>query len=187
MKRLVLLITLLFSSSCARQADIPHEIRLGSHGQDQVISQIRIKRWGEVSFSGMLALQKKGDRLAFVVLDPTGVTLLGREIPIVGQQDYIVSTGALKDTAIADYLTTAFTRMFILEPDEKSCSGQMIRRFCWDLKGDKEQTTMKKMKVGPFTSWVMEQRPGNSDSSTIAVYTQPWIGLRIELEGLDDK
>lgn len=186
MRRIVLLfILLIFCSSCARQNVTSHKMQMDFHGFDDVIKKIRIERWGELRFTGLLVLKEQETGAVFVVLDPTGITLLGGGIQVSGRQDSTPLKGPLKDTGIGEFLATALTRIFLLEPVEKPCSKRLLTRFCLDPE-DSGKRTGKYMKIGPFTHWQVEQLPAKSDDQMV-VYTQPWFGMRIVLEEVGNK
>jgi hypothetical protein len=174
---IVALLVLFFVCGCARVQTVS-DMRQASSGVDMpLLAGIRIERWGEQRFSGILVVSNKDRGLLFALLDGTGVTLLEGEVPFGAGEKTQVS-GVLRDLDLADYLATAFSRIFLLDPEEKPCSKGFWQSLCLDYEGGKR--VRKTRKIGPFTAWSAQY--ADTGGKTKIIYKEPWVGVQITIK-----
>ena len=145
---------------------------------------LRIDRWSERRFSGLLALQRQTGGLYYALLDASGVTLLEAEISCDGKRKLLKGQAQIKKTGLPDYLGTAIYRVFGLDPEEYPCSYNGVLRFCLDSLPAGGWT--KSAELWPFIIWTATRKgKGDREKRTI-VYEQPWGGVKITLEQVTD-
>lgn len=142
---------------------------------------IRIERWGEVRFSGLLALRQEGQGLYYALLDATGVKLLEVAVAGNGGHRVIHAKGALQDSGLDGFLAEVLTRTYLQEPATLPCTGTWLHQLCReeDVAGNGWR---KYGQVGPLQIWQVGTDPEQSPGSAAVIYRQPWLGVRIFLE-----
>jgi hypothetical protein len=145
---------------------------------------IRVERWDTVRFSGLLGLRETAEGLYYVLLDATGVKLLEVEVAGDGSHKLLRVSGPLKKTDFAPFLSEALVRIYLQEPDEKSCVVSWLYQVCREEGEDKGWD--KYGQAGPFKVWQVSASRASRDSSgadgEAVVYRQPWLGIGIFLE-----
>lgn len=169
-----LLVVLL--TSCGRQDIYSQGMRPDAFDSKALLADIRIERWGEHRFSGLLAMREKEGEYFFTLLDATGVTLLRGELSASADEVERELKGPMRQSGVGDYLATAFTRIFLLEPIRVPCSRELLSSFCLGADQATKNGTIKYEKFGPFTRWRVTRR-----SSGVLEYSQPWLGVRIRV------
>ena len=144
---------------------------------------IRIHRWEGLRFSGLLALQIKADGVSYALLDPSGITLLEAEIGADGEHKLLQAKGEMQTSALPEYLSTSFYRIFGVDPEEYPCSRDGLITFC--LKTSKETGWVKEVLAGPFTVWQAKGGMAGDTGEPELVYEQPWGGVHITLKKLN--
>lgn len=150
----------------------------GSQSTAQLLN-IRIERWGEMRFSGLLALRKQGPGLYYALLDATGVKLL--EVSVAGDGEYqlLHAKGALKESGLDGFLAEVLARIYLREPATLPCVGSWLYEFC--RRDDPDGKGWQKFgQAGPLQIWQVKTAvdPGNE----AMIYRQPWLGIRLYLE-----
>lgn len=135
---------------------------------------LRIERWGEIRFSGLLALQQGGGEVHYALLDASGVKLLQARVDAAGESQALHAKGALKDSSLAPFLGEALARIFLQEPKEGPCAGWWWHRLC------RQDEAMKSGYFGPLLLWRAEV-PGASVGMETISYHQPWLGVGLVL------
>jgi hypothetical protein len=150
----------------------------GGEGEAQLLN-IRIERWGEVRFSGLLALRQAGEGMYYVLLDATGVKLLEVAVAGDGKHRVLHAKGALQDSGLDEYLAVVLARIYLNEPAALPCTGTWMYRIC-------EEETSKGVEkyclVGPLSIWEIVTERAKDRPYGIVTYRQPWIGVVIHLE-----
>ena len=174
---LALFLTLAIVAGCG----VPPQSRLGAEEGEKAgekrLMALRIERWGETRFSGLLALQVGDDRLRYALLDASGVKLLEARSDSSGESQVLHAKGVIRDSGLADFLGQALVRVFFMEPVTSPCSGGWWNRLC------RENRTAKGQHIGPLPWWRIEVSTNSAGEETI-VYLQPWIGVRLSLRAL---
>lgn len=135
---------------------------------------LRIERWGEIRFSGLLALQQGGGEVHYALLDASGVKLLQARVDASGESQVLHAKGALQESSLTPFLGEALARIFLQEPTEVPCSGQWWRRLC------RQDEVIKSGHLGPLLLWRAEV-PGVLVGSETISYRQPWLGVGLVL------
>ncbi len=180
MQRLIFLLFCFLPVSCSLPVEKHINLSPGPEVTESTLMNIRVERWGRVKFSGLLGLGKRDAGLQYVLLDATGVKLLAGTIKYNGAAP--LPGGVLQGTMTANFLHTAFTRVFIIEPAQKPCSGSWFLRLCSRRKngGDGE----KSLRSAFMTLWRVDMPQGTEDGDITMIYSQPWLGIRIVLTGI---
>lgn len=135
---------------------------------------LRIERWGDIRFSGLLALQQGGGEVHYALLDASGVKLLQARVSGAGESQVLHAKGALKDSSLAPFLGEALARIFLQEPKEAPCAGRWWHRLC------RQDEAMKSGYFGPVLLWRAEV-PGVLVGTETISYRQPWLGVGLVL------
>ena len=143
---------------------------------------IRIQRWEKLKFSGLLALQRKGDKLFYAVLDSSGITLMEAEIGAGGEHNLLDAKKEMKASELPQYLSTALYRTFGLDPEDYPCSGDGLVTLCLKKKDGRWR---KEATAGPFTLWMAEGVDPEGDEVVETIYQQPWSGVQISFKRLN--
>lgn len=182
MKKLIgLFFCCILFSSCSLPSGVYNNRDIFEEGKNTArLFNIRIMRWGDLRFSGLLALQYRQNGLYYIVLDATGVKLIEAEVASAGDHMLIRAVGPLKTSQLPNYLSTSLKRIYLLEPLQRPCSQEFLRSFCREPLP--EHGWRKYMKSGPFTAWEVRKGGVRGEKKDSFVYSQPWIGMRIVLE-----
>lgn len=152
-------------------------------GEPYRLYNLRIDRWGERRFSGLLALQRKTGGLCYALLDASGITLLEAEIASGGEQEILQGKTQITETKLPVYLGTALYRVFGLDPEEYPCSFNGVLRFCLD--SSPSGGWSKRAEMLPFTVWSAHGGGDGDRENGAIVYEQPWGGVKITLEQVE--
>lgn len=148
-------------------------------GESQLMN-IRIMRWGVTRFSGLIALQERGNAIYYVLLDATGVKLVEALVRKDGNHELIHAHGALKDTHLPKFLSESLQKIYLLEPDTLPCSRTLLLWFC--KKKSENNQWHKYVQAGPFSLWSVDFSAEKHDTKWPASsFSQPWIGVNIIL------
>lgn len=188
--RFFFLLSILFLSGCA----VSHHSPLWTIPQEKLIydtlQQIKIERWGEEQFHGIIALKATQGGLHYALLDGTGVKLLQGWSDAQGEHDAVLPTGPLVSRGLAPFISEALARMLLLDPGEYPCSRIGFSSLCLE-----SLETGAIVKTGYFTGvkiWQVEAQLNsalNNSTSTDSYieYNQPWLGVTIVLQNLAKK
>lgn len=181
MRKLIgLLVCCLSISSCSLSTNA-YQKRDLSEGRDEArLFTVSIIQWGDLQFSGLLALQHRQDGLYYVVIDATGIKLIEAVVSLSGDHRLIHAVGSLKTSQLPNYLSTSLRRIYLLEPLQSPCSQELLLSFCRERL--KEHGWRKYVESGPFTVWEVCKSGMRSENEDSVVYSQPWLGVRIILE-----
>ena len=188
--RLFLLLFCVFLSGCT----VSHHPPLWAVPHEKLIydklQQIKIERWGEEQFHGIIALKAAEGGLHYALLDGTGVKLLQGWSDARGEHDAVLPTGPLVSRGLAQFVSEALARMFLLEPGIYPCSRVGFSSLCL-----KTLETGAIVKAGYFTGvkiWQVEAQlndPLHNSTATESYieYNQPWLGVTIVLQNMTKK
>lgn len=135
---------------------------------------LRIERWGDIRFSGLLALQQGGGEVHYALLDVSGVKLLQARVDVAGESQVLHAKGVLRDSSLVPFLGEALARIFLQEPKEAPCAGQWWHRLC------RQDEVVKSVHFGPLLLWQAEVPSVLVGTETIN-YRQPWLGVGLVL------
>ena len=173
-----------YISGCTLSNYSPVLISVAEETDYPKMQHIRIERWGEVKFNGILAIRGTKEGVHYALIDGTGVKLLQAWADARGDHKAIEPIGPLAQKGIAPFISEAIARIYLVEPSESPCSGQGFFSVCVIDEGN----SLRK-KTGTFagiTYWVVENelKPTHSNGSSADKYTQysqPWLGVEIFL------
>lgn len=156
----------------------------------QKLQHIQIKRWGEVKFDGILALQATTAGLHYALIDATGIKLLQAWSDVRGDHDAIKPTGPLAGKGIAPFLSEALARLYYITLQKLPCSRTGFLSVC--IANDDNGKTIKTGSFAGITYWTVEGGINliqkKSDQAAVNTrYSQPWIGVEIILQDLSGK
>ena len=143
---------------------------------------IRIERWGEVRFSGLLALRPDGSGLYYALLDATGVKLLEAVTADDSGYRLIHGKGALRESGLGEFLAEVLTRIYLQEPAVPPCAGSWLYRVCRDQGAD--GAWQKYGQTGFLEIWRVQPAADQDPSAEALIYRQPWLGIRIILQSM---
>jgi len=167
-------------TSCSLSTSVYQGINLLDGEGASTLYNIRIVRWGDLQFSGLLVLQYRQDGLYYVVLDATGVKLIEAEVTLSDDHRLIRALGPLKKSQLPRYLSISLKRIYLLEPLQSPCSHEFMLSFCRERL--QERGWRKYVESGPFTVWEVSKNGMDGDKEDLIVYSQPWLGMKVVLE-----
>lgn len=179
----VLIFCIILLCSCGVPGNVSRKASISPATSNAVLANIRIERWGEMQFSGILALKERQQEMTYVLLDATGVKLLEGEVDAAADQDMLDAKGPLRESHLPRFLSTSLARMFLLEPEKTPCSWYMIFRFCREMADATVSTTS--FRAGPLLVWEVDETRKDEVDWNSVVYSQPWLGVRITLEKIN--
>ncbi len=141
---------------------------------------IHIERWGEVLFSGLLALRQDGQGFYYALLDATGIKLLEVAVAANGDSRLLHAKGPLQESGLGDFLAEVLNRTYLQEPAILPCSGTWLYQVC--LEEDEGKAWKKYGQSGPITLWRVTAQPGTDPKGSALIYSQVWLGVRIFLK-----
>lgn len=155
----------------------------------QKLQHIRIERWGEVKFNGILALRATDKGLHYALIDATGIKLLQAWSDAKGDHNTITPTGPLAEQGLAPFLSEAIARMYLINPLRLPCSHKGLLSVC--IKDDNGL----RIKTGNFAGiryWNVEGGLNTVQNNNAATridtrYSQPWLGVEIVLQEFSAK
>lgn len=140
---------------------VPKRVRYSSS-----LWSIEIDRYDSRVFSGLVVVRRSDFDLSFALLDSMGVTLLAVRNEFVVEelkpQRNRQVTGILKDSGMAELLSTTFERIFLLEPESTPCARNGLLSFC--KRNERAGFTSKEARLGPFLYWRSEAKNYSKDS-----------------------
>ncbi len=141
---------------------------------------LTLKRYGDVKYAGLLATLDSGGRFKYVLMDPTGITLLEAALP-EGGPGQGRSAGPLAGSGLHDFLTTALARIFFQTPQRLPCDRSGLLELCQYPEND---TGWRKIgRIWPFPLWSATANT-NGQQRLEYTYKQPWLGVQLLLEQL---
>jgi len=182
---LALALTLLVGGGCSTVGH-PRRISWPVAGEvtDGHLWTMELTAGGRERFTGLLATHLDGDGLHYVVLDPTGITLLRARLDHEGASHLEESLKPVRDTGLPKYLARAMERIFRAGPQDGECVRSGLIRFC-DSSPNPHQRR-REARAGPFLLWSVEYTLDASASTpaTGSVHYAPWGRPRLHLEPL---
>jgi hypothetical protein len=175
-QRLVLLVLLgvCILSGCAPPSSTLRSLPEHTEKVESRLFNLRIERWGDIRFSGLLALQQGNGEVHYALLDASGVKLLQARVDAAGESQVLHAKGALRDSGLDTFLGEALARIFLQEPKEAPCASKWWRRLC------RQDEAMKSGHFGPVLLWRAEV-PTALVGTEIISYRQPWLGVGLIL------
>lgn len=148
-------------------------------GESQLMN-IRIERWGTTRFSGLIAMQERGNAIYYVLLDATGVKLMEALVKEDGNHELVRAHGALKDTRLPEFLSESLQKIYLIEPDTLPCSRTLLLSLCKEKSEDNQWH--KYAQAGPFSLWLVDYYAENHSTKWPASsFSQPWTGVNVIL------
>lgn len=147
---------------------------------------IRIERWNTLRFAGLLGVRETAGGLDYVLLDATGVKLLEAQVAADGSFTLLQESGPLRKSGLPPFLAEALARIYLQAPDRSPCAGSWWYRLCRETGED--GSSVKTGQAGPFTLWRItggEKADSADGGSSPLVYHQPWLGVKVKLEGME--
>lgn len=141
---------------------------------------IRLSRWSEPRFSGLLALRPGQDGFSYALLDATGVTLLSARVSESGRHQLLKAYGPFEESSLPGLLSQALFRVLVAQPVELPCSRRFLLRFCYERHGG---AWRKKASLGLATMWQVEY---DRKEWQEARYASPWTGFGLALQTLPE-
>jgi hypothetical protein len=169
--------------SCGFSGNLSRNAGISAGDSDALLANIRIERWGEMQFSGILALEAREETMSYVLLDATGVKLLEDEVNAAADRNGQTARGPLSESRLARVLSISLSRMFLLKPAEEPCSRQMLLSLCRKMTDEMEWATS--YKAGPFLVWEVHEARRDAMDWNSVTYSQPWLGLRITVDKIN--
>jgi hypothetical protein len=155
----------------------------GPEKMDGQLLTLRLERWDDLQFSGLLGLRVEAAGLYYVLLDATGIKLLEAEVTVDGRSDAGRLSGPLKNSSLGPFLAEALARIYLQEPVQMPCAGSWQYRLCREESG--EQGLRKYGQAGMFRVWEVSARQTPGAGLDAVVYRQPWLGLKLMLDRPD--
>jgi len=156
--------------------------RLENDTSSARLMNIRIERWGEMRFSGLLALRRDGPGLYYALLDATGVKLLEAVTADDSGYRLIHGKGALRESGLGEFLAEVLTRIYLQEPAVQPCSGSWLYQVCRDEEA--AGAWQKYGQAGFFEVWRAKSAPDQQSATGAVIYRQPWLGIRLVLQSI---
>lgn len=187
--RLIALFFLVFLSGCTLSSNSLVLAPVPEITAYQKLQHIRIERWGEVKFNGILALRAADEGLHYALIDATGIKLLQAWSDAKGDHNAITPTGPLAAKGLAPFLSEAIARMYLINPLTLPCSSKGFLSVC--IKNDNGLKTKSGSFAG-ITYWNVEGGSNTVQNINTATridtrYNQPWLGVDIVLQDFSAK
>lgn len=156
----------------------------------QKLQLIRIERWGDVKFTGILALRATNAGLHYALIDATGIKLLQAWSDAKGDHNAIKPTGPLAGKGLAPFLSVAIARMYLVNPRKLPCSRTGFIAVC--ITDDDNGLRKKAGSFAGITYWNVDGGLNSVENNRRAAYTstrysQPWLGVKIVLQDFSGK
>jgi hypothetical protein len=177
-KALGIFLLSLVLTSCAVPLRVP-QVNLNREGEGKAILwNLRIERWGDLRFSGLLAVRQQGEELYYAMLDPTGIKLL--EVAIDSADDYKIlhAKGVLQDSSLGGFLAEVLVRIYRQQPANLPCAGFWLHRLCEE---ETDSLMRRYSEIGPLTIWSIAMQKEPEGRGKTITYRQPWLGVKIVL------
>lgn len=188
--RLPVLFFIVFLSGCTLSSNSLVLAPMPEEEAYQKLQHIRIERWGDVKFTGILALRATNAGLHYALIDATGIKLLQAWSDAKGDHNAIKPIGPLAQKGLAPFLSEAIARMYLVNLLHLPCSRTGFLAVCIT---DEDNGLWKK--TGSFagiTYWNVEGGLNSVENNSRAAYTgirysQPWLGVEIVLQDFSGK
>ncbi len=156
----------------------------------QKLQHIRIERWGDIKFNGILALRATDEGLHYALIDATGIKLLQAWSDAGGDHNAIKPTGPLAGKGLAPFLSEAIARIYLINPLQLPCSRTGFISVC--ITDDDNELKTKSGGFAGITYWDVKSGLNSVQDSSRAAridtrYSQPWLGVEIVLQDLSGK
>ena len=172
------LVMALLLGGCALPGHPPVEQTLPT-SQSPLLWKMRMYRWGDVVFSGLLVTRKEsGNAISYVLLDGTGIKLLHARVNAGGEQEILSVLPPLRKKRLPGFMASALDDIFLLEPDGVDCGRNWLLWLCRE-NGDEQ--VVKKAGAGPITFWSAHYIPKGDDPRHEISFAMPWVGVRMVL------
>lgn len=148
-----------------------------------LLTNMRIERWGDSKYSGLLAIKQNCHGMHFVLLDATGVKLLEGDVD--EQLSYTIqyARGNFSDSHLPKFLAVSVGRTFLQEPETLPCSGTGFSRLCKEQTGQLQW--QRKLTTGLVTRWHVLDNFDSEGRWQSAEYAQPWLGVLISFSRIE--
>ena len=177
MKRFVLLMMLVLLSGCAMPGH-PPVMSVKETAESPLLWKVRMYRWGDAVFSGLLVTRKEtGDAISYVLLDGTGIKLLQARVTADGEQVVTSVLPPLRNKRLPSFMASALSDIFLLEPDEDCDRNWLL----WLCREKNEEQVSKKAGAGPITFWSTHYIPEGENGGHEISFSMPWVGVRMVL------
>lgn len=172
MKKVLLLILLSCQLAGCTSVLYPYPQAAELFPDGQSLWQIRLGRGESQLFTGLLALDKKQDRLTAILLDSTGIKLLEESVRSSGEVEIITQLPAVRNKRLAPFLGKGLLRLFFNTPDSHNepCRRNGLFELCFGV-NDKGQL-IKSSNMGPFVLWSSDYFINNDGSTPILTETR---------------
>ena len=189
--RLIVLFFILLLSGCTLSTHSLMLVPDTEGATPQKLQHIRIERWGDIRFDGILALRVTSTGLHYALIDATGVKLLQAWSDGGGEHDAVKPTGPLATKGLAPFLSEAIARIYLVNPAQRPCSRKGFLSVCITDSTDSANGTGGLMKKsGSFAGipyWHVEGELNSAKKRSRATgietrYSQPWLGVEIVLQ-----
>lgn len=150
----VLLLTVILSLACGCAPSLrfyPGHQELFPDGQ--TLWEVRIGRGDSQLLAGLLALNKKGEKLEAVLLDSTGIKLLEEKVYSSGAVEVVAALPPLRNKRLGPFLGEGLFRLFFM-PDglnDQGCRRDGLVALCFGA--ESEEHLVKLQRLGPFVLW----------------------------------
>lgn len=156
----------------------------------QKLQHIRIERWGDIKFNGILALRATDTGLHYALIDATGIKLLQAWSDAGGNHNAIKATGPLAGKELAPFLSEALARIYLVNPLQLPCSSKGFLSVC--IADDDKGLRKKSGSFAGITYWNVEGGLNSVQNNSRAAhidtrYSQPWLGVEIVLQDFSGK
>jgi len=188
--RLIVLFLILLLSGCTLSNNSLVLAPLAEVTAPEKLQHIRIERWGDIKFNGILALRATNTGLHYALIDATGVKLLQAWSDGGGDHNAIKPTGPLASKGLAPFLSEAIARIYLVNPAQLPCSRKGFLSVC--ITDSENELRKKSGSFAGITYWNVEGELNfvkkNRRAAGIETrYSQPWLGVEIVLQDLADK
>ena len=177
-KIIILLVLLVLLSGCAIPGH-PPATQVRATPQSPALWKVRMYRWGDVVFSGLLLTRMETeDAISYVLLDGTGIKLLQARVTLGGEQVVSSVLPPLRNKRLPGFMASALNDIFLLEPDGEACGRNGL---VWLCREHKDEQVWKKAGAGPITFWSAQYAPAKENGGQEISFSMPWVGVRMVL------
>lgn len=181
--RIICILLALLLGGCSMNKVVPRHDLTPQKESSNLLTNIRIERWGEQKYSGLLALEKKGRGIHFILLDGTGVKLLEGEVDEQLRYEIRYARGNFKESQLPEFLSVSLARTFLQEPETLPCSGVGFSRLCKEQLGQLQW--QRKLITGVIPRWRAVENFDLDGKWQSAEYTQPWLGVTMRFSRIE--
>ncbi len=169
----IFIFTSFFIFSCSK---IPPQALNPSLDISEQLLNIRIYRYGNLRFSGLMGITvRQGDQF-IILLDASGIMLLKGQLTSTGKMAVSGGVKQITNSQLPQILAQSVLRIYSNEPAKLPCSNNGLEKICQhhESSGDWSKTS----RLGPFPFWKVSCAPSKNGEYR---YRQPWLGLNIYL------